>query len=130
MGLTPASPEIAGPKPYDREISGHQKVLDDSGNWRMVEHKKKVPANQMVAEFKGAECRNLGAPADNSLLRPCRIYEDRPKVCRELMVGSAACRNARRAAGLDGGEKITKEASYKEMGMSRAERRAAARRRR
>jgi Fe-S-cluster containining protein len=127
MGLVASHPGVDGPKPYDREISGQQKSLDGSGAWRTVEQKRTLPANQMIAEFKGNECRNLGPADAESGLRPCRIYQDRPMVCRALPVGSPACRSARRAAGLDGGQRITKQDTYREMGLSRSERRAAKR---
>jgi Fe-S-cluster containining protein len=127
MGLIPATSQVDAPRPYDREVSAYQKLPDGAGGWRTVEEKKTLPANQMWAEFKGTECRNLAPPEPESMLRPCRIYEERPMVCRALMVGSPACLNARRAAGLDGGTRITKDEAYKSMGMSRKDRRAARR---
>jgi Fe-S-cluster containining protein len=129
MGLIPATPQIDSPRPYDREVSVSRQVADGAGGWRTVEAKRTLPANQMWAEFKGTECKNLAPAEPGSMLRPCRIYEDRPMVCRSLIVGSPACRNARLAAGLDGGTQITKQDTYKSMGLSRKDRRAARRQR-
>lgn len=44
----------------------------------------------------------IGDPAAAAPCFSCAIYADRPSACRDLEIGSEACRFARRRVGLDG----------------------------
>jgi Fe-S-cluster containining protein len=85
VAIEPTDPMAAHPKLTRTHLDG----------WRSM---ARVPGS-----CGGTQCGALGGDGVEAPWR-CTIYDDRPKPCRELLVGSADCLEARDALGLGGAE--------------------------
>lgn len=75
----------------DRELTWSVTKSDDEGEWEVDLYLRRDEETLACAQLEG----NLGEHAT------CRIYEDRPQMCRDFDAGSDRCHALRRAYGIE-----------------------------